>query len=53
MMKYSAVNSGEIGDRRGAVLVLLTFAMLIVSLDQYIVVVALVPSGLWLECGVV
>ena len=48
MMKYSAVNSGEIGDRRGAVLVLLSFAMLIVSLDQYIVVVALpdIASGL-------
>jgi len=48
MMKYSAVNSGEIGGRRGAVLVLLSFAMLIVSLDQYIVVVALpdIASGL-------
>jgi MFS family permease len=28
-------------DRRGAILVLLSFAMLLVSLDQYIVVVAL------------
>ena len=33
------------GDRRGAALALLAFAMLIVSLDQYIVVVALPEIG--------
>lgn len=41
MMKYSAMDSGAIDGHRGAVLALLSFAMLIVSLDQYIVVVAL------------
>ena len=33
--------SDQARDRRGAILTLLSFAMLIVSLDQYIVVVAL------------
>src|SRR5215469_644503 len=41
MMRYSAMDSGAIDGHRGAVLALLSFAMLIVSLDQYIVVVAL------------
>src|SRR5215468_6282653 len=41
MMRYSAMDSGAIEGHRGAVLALLSFAMLIVSLDQYIVVVAL------------
>src|SRR5215468_5437133 len=41
MMRYSAMDSGAIEGHRGAVLALLSFAMLLVSLDQYIVVVAL------------
>jgi MFS family permease len=41
MMRYSAMHSGAIDGHRGAALALLSFAMLIVSLDQYIVVVAL------------
>ena len=41
MMRYSAMDSGAIDGHRGAALALLSFAMLIVSLDQYIVVIAL------------
>jgi hypothetical protein len=41
MMRYSAMDSGATDRHRGAALVLISFAMLIVSLDQYIVVVAL------------
>ena len=37
----AAPKSDQTRDRRGAILTLLSFAMLIVSLDQYIVVVAL------------
>jgi MFS family permease len=40
------MESGETDTHRGAILALLSFAMLIVSLDQYIVVVAL-PEIAW------
>ena len=48
MMRYSAMDSGAIDRHRGAALVLISFAMLIVSLDQYIVVVALPEIALHL-----